>query len=121
MNVEYFRDFCLSLPHVTEHFPFDDVILVFKVANSKLFALLPLDDGDRANVKCDPEKAIELREQFSAVKPGFHMNKKHWNTIFFHEDADDQLILEWVKHSYNLVYQSLPRRIKKEFPLEKLL
>ena len=117
MDVEKFRDFCLSLPYVTEHLPFDDVTLVFKIGELKMFALLPLDDADRANLKCDPAKAIELRERFAGVIPGFHMNKKHWNTILFNEDLSDADIFSWVKESYDLVYQSLTKKNKELLPL----
>ena len=82
MNIEDVRLYALSLPAALETFPFGDNVIVFKV-NNKAFLLLPLDaEGLRFNVKCDPDYAIELREQYSCIQPGYHMNKKHWNTIF---------------------------------------
>lgn len=109
MNVEAYRDYCLAKPGVTESFPFSESALVFKVMN-KMFALVDIDLFDFTNLKCDPEKAIELREQFSSVQPGYHMNKKHWNSVYFEQDASDQQIFEWVNHSYDLVVASLPKK-----------
>jgi len=117
MDVEKFRNFCLSLPYVTEHLPFDDVTLVFKIGELKMFALLSLKEANRANLKCDPEKAIELRERFTGVTPGFHMNKKLWNTILFNEDLSDEDICTWIKESYDLVYQTLTKKNKELYPL----
>ena len=117
MDVEKFRVFCLSLPHATEHLPFDDVTLVFKIGGEKIFAILPLDVANCANLKCDPEKAPELRTEFVGVKPGFHMNKKYWNTVHFFADVSDELIFEWVKHSYDLVYHKMTRKLKDQYPL----
>ncbi|MFH1121429.1 MAG: MmcQ/YjbR family DNA-binding protein [Bacteroidota bacterium] len=100
MNIEQFRDYCLSLPGVSEHFPFDETTLVFKV-NGKMFALTDLEGPLSVNLKCDPELAIELREKYPAVKPGYHMNKKHWNTVEIDGSINDKLITEWIDHSYN--------------------
>ncbi|MFM7710728.1 MAG: MmcQ/YjbR family DNA-binding protein [Ferruginibacter sp.] len=104
MHTESIRAFALSLSGVTEHFPFDEVTLVFKV-NGKMFLLLPLDETDLSiNVKCDPEKAIELREEFpDTVLPGFHMNKKHWNTVKINGRVSWSRIEEMILHSYELV------------------
>lgn len=102
MNVELARDYCLRKENVEECCPFGPDNLVFKV-DGKMFALLPLDTGNSLNLKCDPERAIELRESYSGVQPGFHMNKKHWNTVYFNEDVNDQLIFELIDHSYGLV------------------
>lgn len=103
MNLETIRDYCLSKPEAEETFPFGPDIIVFRIYN-KVFLLLPLDAGDlRFNVKCNPEKAMELREQYSCVLPGFHMNKKHWNTIAVDGSVSFQLIKEWIDHSYELV------------------
>jgi predicted DNA-binding protein (MmcQ/YjbR family) len=93
----------------TESFPFDNQTLVFKVGG-KIFALLDVEHTGSINVKCEPEKAIEFREQFIAVLPGYHMNKKHWNTIQFNKDLSDQLILECIDESYTLVYESLSKK-----------
>ncbi len=102
LNSEEIREFCLSLSNVSESFPFGESTLVFKT-NNKIFLLLALDAAPlQFNVKCDPEKAIELREQYSSVQPGYHMNKKHWNTIIV-KDIPDHLIKEWIGDSYHLV------------------
>lgn len=113
MNIVDFRGFCLKLTAVTEDLPFDDRVLAFKVGG-KIFALTDLEDFRSVNLKCDPEKAIELREQYSAVRPGFHMNKKHWNTIDIDGSVSDQFIYEWTLHSYQLVIQSLTKKQRQE-------
>lgn len=102
MNLENYRNFCLNLADVTEGLPFGKDTLVLKV-RSKIFALFNLDTFESVNLKCDPERAIELRERFSGIKPGYHMNKKHWNTISTNEDVSDELLLELTLHSYELV------------------
>jgi predicted DNA-binding protein (MmcQ/YjbR family) len=112
VNVETFRDFCLGLPHCTESLPFDDVTLCFKIADLRIFAILPLDTPNSVNLKCDPEKAVELREQYNAVIPGFHSNKKHWNTVSFNDDLDDELLFKLVQHSYELVWEKIPKKIR---------
>ncbi len=106
MNIEEYRDFCLSLPEVTEGFPFGEDTLVMKV-KGKMFSLASLNSFT-FNVKCDPEKAIELREQYPEVLPGYHMNKKHWNTIIPNGSADDSVMREWILDSYRLVVSKLP-------------
>lgn len=116
MNAEEFRGFCIALPFVTESFPFNETTLVFKVGG-KMFALMDVEDAASANLKCDPERAIELREKFTAVCPGFHMNKQHWNTIHFNEDVSDDHLMELVMHSYELVYSSLPKKLKNELEM----
>ncbi len=107
MNIEVLRNYCLSKKGATEEFPFDEFTLVFKVGN-KIFALLSLDGELSINLKCDPEKAIEIREQFPAVQPGYHMNKHHWNTIYIDGTITSSLIFEWIDHSYDLVFKKLP-------------
>ena len=102
MNIESLRDYCLSLPEVTESFPFDQTTLVFKVKD-KMFLLTDLEDLFSICVKCDPDLALELREHFACVKPGYHMNKQHWNTIVIDGTVGDQQLIEWINHSYNLV------------------
>ena len=92
----------MSLPGTSEHFPFDETTLVFKV-NSKMFALTDLEGPLSVNLKCDPELAIDLREHYPSVKPGYHMNKKHWNTIEIDGSLSDKLIIEWIDHSYKLI------------------
>lgn len=102
MNIEELREYCLSLPGVSEHFPFDETTLVFKV-NGKMFALTDLEGPLSVNLKCDPELAVELRERYPSVKPGYHMNKAHWNTVEIDGTVSDKLIIEWIDHSYKLI------------------
>ena len=109
MFAETFREYCLSKPGVTEAFPFDNETLVFKVGG-KIFALANVSDFKSMNLKCDPEKAVELREQFNSVIPGYHMNKKHWNTINFDGSISWKQLKEWIDDSYNLVAESLPKK-----------
>ncbi|QKG78945.1 MmcQ/YjbR family DNA-binding protein [Tenuifilum thalassicum] len=109
MNIEILRDYCISKPDVTEGFPFGEDTLVFKV-KGKIFALANLKGELSINLKCDPELAIELRERYSSVIPGYHMNKKHWNTVIIDGSISDDLLLEWIDHSYELV--SNPKRNK---------
>ena len=112
MNIEEGRNYCLSKPFVTEDFPFDKNILVFRLAN-KIFCLTALDALPyRINLKCDPNYAIELREEFSAITPGFHMNKKHWNTVCPEELDNDALLLSLIDHSYNCVLNGLPKKVR---------
>jgi predicted DNA-binding protein (MmcQ/YjbR family) len=113
MNIEAYREYCLSKPAVSEVFPFDESTLVFKVAG-KMFALTDVDTFESINLKCDPELAIQLREEYPAVKPGFHMNKSHWNTIEMDQTIPDKLICEWIDHSYNLVVSGLSLKIREE-------
>jgi predicted DNA-binding protein (MmcQ/YjbR family) len=113
MNIEEFREFCIGMKGVTEELPFDENTLVFKVMG-KMFALTGMDNFVSVNVKCDPEKAIELREEYNAVKPGYHMNKKHWNTIEVNSDMSDQELRDWVLHSYDLVVEKLPKKTREE-------
>ena len=103
MNIETLREYCLSKPGAEETLPFGPDTLVYKVGG-KMFLLTGLDSEDlRFNVKCDPDKAIELREVFTCVQPGFHMNKKHWNTIVADGSVPDKQLKEWIDHSYELV------------------
>ncbi|MBN2524384.1 MAG: MmcQ/YjbR family DNA-binding protein [Bacteroidales bacterium] len=108
MNVESIREYCLSKPEVSESFPFDETTLVFKVFN-KMFALINLDEELRVNLKCDPEKVIELRERYPAVIPGYHMNKRLWNTVIIDGSISNERIMEWIDHSYNEVVKKLPK------------
>jgi len=109
MNIEEYRNYCLSKPCVTEHFPFDETTLVFKVKN-KMFALTNTNGPLTINLKCDPEKAIELRERHTSVKPGYHMNKKLWNTVDIDGSIDTNLIKEWIDDSYKLIVEKLPKK-----------
>ena len=113
MNIEELRDYCLSKKGVTESFPFDEEVLVFKVMN-KMFLLTNINKDLSMNVKCDPEKAIELREQYNSVLPGWHMNKKHWNTVDIDGRISDQVLKEWVDHSYDLIVASLTKKLQNE-------
>lgn len=114
MNIEDFREYCIAKKAVTEEFPFDDVTLVFKVAN-KMFALTSLDKEFSINIKCDPEYAIELREKHPSVQPGYHMNKKHWNTVYVDGSVKDDELKQWIDDSYNLIVKSLTKKVKEEF------
>ncbi|MCW3806102.1 MmcQ/YjbR family DNA-binding protein [Plebeiibacterium marinum] len=114
MNIEEIRNYCLSKKGTTEDFPFDDVTLVFKVMG-KMYALTSLDQELSLNLKCDPEKAIELRETHSAIKPGFHMNKKHWNTVDIDGSLTPGFIQGLIDHSYNLVISKLTQKQQAEF------
>jgi predicted DNA-binding protein (MmcQ/YjbR family) len=113
MNIEEFREYCIRKPGVTEEFPFDETTLVFKVMG-KMFALTNLEGDWSLALKCDPEKAIQLREQFPAIQPGYHMSKVHWNTVMMDGSLNRKLIHELVDHSYQLVVDKLPAKIKQE-------
>ncbi len=102
MNIEILREYCISKRNVTESFPFGDDTLVFKVAG-KIFALANLEGDLTINLKCDPSRALELRERYAAVTPGYHMNKKHWNTVFIDGTVPDKEVFSWIDHSYDLV------------------
>ena len=115
MNVEEFRVYCLSKPLVTEEFPFDETTLVFKVAG-KMFALTGLDDPEfKVNLKCDPDRSVVLREEHESIRPGWHMNKKHWNTVHVDGSFPEELFVELIDHSYVLVVKSLPKKIREQF------
>jgi len=113
MNIEELREYCLSKKAATECFPFDEVTLVFKVCG-KMFALTDLEDALTVNLKCDPEKALDLREHYPAVKPGYHMNKKLWNTVEIDGSIGDNLIKDWIDDSYDLVVLSLTKKQRDE-------
>lgn len=115
MNIEEVRAYCLSKKEATESMPFDDSTVVFKVGN-KMFALLGL--GRRMlNVKCDPELAISLREEHSAIREGYHMNKRLWNSLYFEEGLSSALIKEQIDQSYALVVASLTKKLRAELGL----
>lgn len=108
MDIEQFRAHCISLGAVTEEFPFDETTLVFKIYG-KMFAFISLEGVPfQAALKCEPELAIELREQHNYVLPGYHMNKKHWNTILI-EEAPDHLLRQWIEHSFDEVVKKVPK------------
>lgn len=113
--LEELRAYCLSKHFVSESFPFDDTTLVFKV-HHKMFALISLEQEPlRMNLKCDPQKAILLREEYVQVIPGYHSNKKHWNSIII-ENLPLSILKEWIDHSYQLVWTGLPKKIKNPTP-----
>ena len=117
MHIEQFRSYCLEKAGVTEEFPFGPETLVFKVMG-KMFALTGLDENPaKANLKCDPEEAVLLRQQYPAVKPGYHMNKKHWNTVLIDGSIPEALFLSWVDNSYNLVVAGLPKKLKDQLAI----
>ena len=113
MDIEYIRDYCLAKAAVEESFPFGETTLVFKVIG-KIFLLSGLDSPVlQFNVKCDPEKAIEWREQFAAVQPGYHMNKKMWNTVTVDGSIPGRILRQMIDDSYQLVVQSLPKKSRE--------
>jgi predicted DNA-binding protein (MmcQ/YjbR family) len=113
MNIEILREYCLSKKGASESLPFNDDVLVYKVMD-KMFAFTSLSRDLFVTLKCDPEKCIELREQYPCVQPGYHMNKKYWNTVALDGSVSDKLIFEWIDHSYEQVVQSLTKeKIKK--------
>jgi len=115
MNIEYFREYCLSKKGTSESFPFDESTLVFKVMD-KMFALTALDRlPTQINLKCDPEYALELRDTYDGdIIPGYHMSKKHWNTVMLESDLEEQLILSLIDHSYDLVISSFTKKKRQE-------
>jgi predicted DNA-binding protein (MmcQ/YjbR family) len=118
MNIEEYRDFCLSLKGCTESTPFGPDVLVFKVGG-KMFSLCDLKDFKRINLKSEPEKAIELREQYPEITPGYHMNKQHWNSVDPSGKLKNELIYRLTKDSYNLIVSSLPKKDQSPFlPLD---
>ena len=116
MNIEEYREYCMAKPGVTEEFPFDQQTLVFKVMG-KMFALCDVDLFQSVNLKCDPDKAVELRERYEGVNPGYHMSKKHWNTVEMDGSIPDNLFREWIDDSYNLVVAKLPRKLRDQLNL----
>ena len=111
MNIELLRDYCINKDFVTEGLPFGDDTLVFKVKN-KMFALANLEGPLRISLKCDPEIAIELRERYPAVMPGYHLNKQHWNTVSVDGTIDNDSIFKWIDQSYDLILASIPKKNK---------
>jgi len=109
MNIEKIREYCLSKKGVTEEFPFDEETLVFKVMG-KIFLIAPMERIPlQINLKCDPDKAIELREEYETVQPGYHLNKKHWNTVTINGSIPPAEILKWIDISYDLVVKGLKK------------
>jgi predicted DNA-binding protein (MmcQ/YjbR family) len=116
MTFEFYREYCLKKPFVSEGFPFDKSTHVLKVGG-KMFALSDIDDFTGINLKADPERSIELRERYMGINPGWHMNKTHWNTVNTAEDVSDELLLELIDHSYQIVYHSLPKKVRNELEM----
>ncbi|WP_392420180.1 MmcQ/YjbR family DNA-binding protein [Capnocytophaga canis] len=113
MNIEELREFCLSLKASEESFPFDGNILVFSI-KGKMFCLVNITKYEFINIKCDPEEAVELREQYAEVTPGWHMNKKHWNSVQINGKISDKLLRKWIFNSYELVVKRLPKKVQEE-------
>lgn len=117
MNIQQLYEFCLSKKGVTEHFPFDEDTLVFKVGG-KMFCLISLKEFESGNpsmnLKCDPEKALELRAEYEAIRPGYHMSKVHWNSVDIGKDVSTKMLCELINHSYDLVFKSLTKKVQTE-------
>jgi predicted DNA-binding protein (MmcQ/YjbR family) len=113
LNIEELRDYCLQKPGATEGLPFGEDTLVYKVGG-KMFLLASITQGNRFNVKCDPELAVELRERYNEVIPGYHMNKKLWNTVYMDGSLTKKQLLEMIDHSYKLIVESLPKKVQEE-------
>ena len=108
-NIEDLRDYCLSFKGATEKFPFDETTLVFYVMN-KMFCLVDIEEFEYCNLKCNPDEAEELRAEYNGIKPGYHMNKKHWNSVYFNSDVSTKLLKELVVNSYDLVVKGLTKK-----------
>ena len=121
MDLAAFREFCLSKTAATESTPFGDDVLVFKVAG-KIFALAAVDEfPTTVNLKCDPDLALELRDRYEQVQPGYHMNKKHWNTVEIDSGIPDTELRKMIDHSYELVVQSLPKVVREKLQRSRRL
>ena len=113
MNIEDFYNYCLEKPFVKETFPFGEDTLVLKVKN-KMFALCDINKFTFVNLKCNPERAIQLREEYEGVQPGYHMSKVHWNSVYRDMDVPDKLFYELIDHSFELIVKSLPKKDRFE-------
>ena len=117
MDIQSFYEYCLAKKGVTEHFPFDEDTLVFKVGG-KMFALSSLTEWEKntpsINLKCDPDRALELRAQYDGINAGYHMSKVHWNTVAVNGDVPLSLLKELIDHSYDLVFKSLTKKLQSE-------
>ena len=113
MGIDVLREYCLAKAGTTESLPFGPTVLVFKVMG-KMFGATSLDEPEaRVNLKCDPERAVELREQYEGIIPGWHMNKKHWNTVYLEKDVQPDLVRELIDHSYDTVVSKLPKKVRE--------
>jgi predicted DNA-binding protein (MmcQ/YjbR family) len=113
VNIETLRNYCIAKPGITESFPFGEDTLVFKISD-KIFLLTSLSQPNRFKVKCDPEIAVILREEHPEIIPGYHMNKRHWNTVYLDGNLPENLIKQQIDQSYNLVFKSLPKSKQQE-------
>ncbi|HQW86938.1 MAG TPA: MmcQ/YjbR family DNA-binding protein [Flavobacteriales bacterium] len=111
MTLEAFRAYCAAFPGFSEDLPFGPEVLAFRVGG-RIFALMDVDAFESVNLKCDPERAVDLREQHPGITPGYHMNKRHWNTVRTDGSVPHRLLLELARHSYELVRASLPRKVR---------
>lgn len=119
MGIDELREYCLAKPGTTEGLPFGPTTLVFKVMG-KMFALSSLDEPEsRVNLKCDPERSAELREQYEGIIPGWHMSKVHWNTVYTERDVEPDLVRELIDHSYALIVSKLPKKVRAELETSK--
>lgn len=122
MNIEEFRKYCLSLPGATEKMPWSDPryasLIVFSVGE-KWFGLVDIDAFDYCNLKCDPEKSDELRARYDGIMPGWHMNKRHWISVYFHSDVPERLIKQLVSESYHTVFSSLSKKEQQRILAEE--
>ena len=112
MDLATFRAHCSRLPGFSEDLPFGPDVLAFRVGG-KIFALMDVDLFVSVNLKCDPERAVELRERYAGITPGYHMNKQHWNTVVTDGNVPPKLLLELAEHSYQLVRASLPKKVRE--------
>ena len=115
MDIESIREYCLSLPKVTEDFPFDDTTLVFRIGG-KIFAMMDLEDASKLTLKSDPNKAFTLRDKYSEISGAWHMNKKYWNQLNLYGQLSDTLVKQLIRHSYSEVVKKFPKRRQQEFP-----
>lgn len=115
MNIDQLREFCLSIQGATEDMPFEDPYLVFRVMG-KWFAVVPLQDPElKINLKCDPDRAIDLRDRYQSVQPAWHFNKKYWNAILLNQDMNDETVKQWIRHSVEEVIKKLPKKVQAEY------
>lgn len=116
MDLNFFYEYCMTKVGVTEHYPFDEETLVFKVGG-KMFALSSLKEWEKGtpsvNLKCHPDSCVELRIEFDSIQPGWHMNKTHWNTIYFNKEVSDKMIVELIDQSYGLVFKNLTKKLQE--------
>ena len=113
MNIESVREYCLSLPQTTEDFPFDETTLAFRIAG-KIFAMIDLENTEWFVLKCNPERALELRDRYMDISPAWHMNKKYWNQLKLQGSLPDKLVKNLICHSYNEVVKKIPKRVIAE-------